>query len=120
MKKNVEVILSTEKRRHYSAEEKARIVRESLDPGASVSTVARANGIAPNLLYKWRAEVRDTGSPTSNAVALAEGAFCQVKVSEARVEHQSILIHIDGRILIELPVSVGAHAVGNLVRELGR
>lgn len=41
-------------RRRWSAAEKFRIVEETLDEGASISVVARRNGVAPNLLYRWR------------------------------------------------------------------
>jgi transposase-like protein len=34
--------------------EKLRIVEETLDDRASISVVARRNGVAPNLLYRWR------------------------------------------------------------------
>jgi transposase len=36
----------------------ARIVGESLKPGASVSEVARRHGLRPHQLYRWRRNVR--------------------------------------------------------------
>ena len=36
------------------AVEKLRIVEETLYDGESISAVARRNGVAPNLLYRWR------------------------------------------------------------------
>jgi transposase len=50
----VEVITSVQRRRHWSAEEKAAIVQETYAPGMSVSLVARRHGIAPNQLFRWR------------------------------------------------------------------
>ncbi len=50
----VEVITSVQRRRRWSAEEKARIVQESYAPGFSVSLVARQHGIAPNQVFTWR------------------------------------------------------------------
>jgi transposase len=41
-------------RRSWSAEEKRRIVEESLRPGASVSVVARRHDLNANLLFTWR------------------------------------------------------------------
>ena len=41
-------------RRHWPAHEKLRIVEEGLAPGESVSAVARRDGVAPNLLFRWR------------------------------------------------------------------
>jgi transposase len=37
-----------------SASKKLRIVEEMLEDGASISVVARRNGVAPNFLYRWR------------------------------------------------------------------
>ena len=50
----VEVITSVQRRRRWSAEEKAAIVQETYAPGVSVSLVARRHGIAPNQLFTWR------------------------------------------------------------------
>jgi transposase len=44
-------------RRSWSAEEKRRIVEESLRPGASVSVVARRHDLNANLLFTWRRQV---------------------------------------------------------------
>jgi transposase len=44
----VEAITSVQRRRRWSAEEKARIVQETYAPGMSVSLAARQHGIAPN------------------------------------------------------------------------
>ena len=50
----IEVITSVQRRRRWSAEEKARIVQETYAPGMSVSLAARQHGIAPNQLFAWR------------------------------------------------------------------
>ena len=50
----VEVIRSVQRRRRWSAEEKARMVQETYAPGMTVSLVARQHGIAPNQLFSWR------------------------------------------------------------------
>jgi transposase-like protein len=41
-------------RRRYSAEEKRRLLDETVKPGESVSTVARRYNVAPSLLFGWR------------------------------------------------------------------
>jgi len=50
----IEVITSVQRRRRWSAEEKAAIVQETYAPGMSVSLVARRHGIGPNQLFRWR------------------------------------------------------------------
>ncbi len=56
--KTIEV-LGQERRRRWSVEEKLAMVRESLEPGQSVSVVARRNGINPNQLFHWRKLYQD-------------------------------------------------------------
>lgn len=50
--KTIEV-LGQERHRRWGAEEKLAMVRERLEPGQSVSVVARRNGINPNQLFHW-------------------------------------------------------------------
>jgi transposase len=56
-KGRVEVITSVERRRRFSSAEKQQLVSASLEPGASVSAVAREAGIHPGQLYGWRRQL---------------------------------------------------------------
>src|SRR5271165_4221861 len=47
-------VLGVERRRRWSKDEKARIVEETLMPGAVVSEIARRHGMAQSLLFTWR------------------------------------------------------------------
>ena len=79
----VEVITSVQRRRRWSAEEKAAIVQETYAPGMSVSLVARRHGIAPNQLFTWR---RLYASGALSAVGAGEEV---VAASEYRaLQHQ--------------------------------
>ncbi|MDT8854739.1 transposase [Paracoccaceae bacterium Fryx2] len=53
----MEVITGKRRRRNWTAEEKARIVSESAEPGASISDVARRWGVNRGLLTVWRRHV---------------------------------------------------------------
>jgi transposase len=53
----VEVITSVERRRRWSPAEKRQLVAASLEPGASVSAIAREAGIHPSQLYGWRRQL---------------------------------------------------------------
>ena len=57
----IELITGTRRRRCWSTNEKLRIIDESLEPGETVSSVARRNGVAPNLLYRWRRLMNEGG-----------------------------------------------------------
>jgi transposase len=52
--RRIELITGTGRRRRWSSDDKARIVEESLKPGANVSEVARRNGLSPQQLFAWR------------------------------------------------------------------
>jgi transposase len=57
----VEVITSTQRRRRWSAAEKVRLVEEAMQPGSSVSAVARRHGIAPSQLFGWKRRMLEGG-----------------------------------------------------------
>lgn len=50
----IEVITSVERRRRWSAADKARLVAALGEPGASASEIARDAGVDVSLLYRWR------------------------------------------------------------------
>jgi transposase-like protein len=52
--RRIELITGAARRRQWSSDDKARIVVESLRPGANVSEVARRNGLSPQQLFGWR------------------------------------------------------------------
>lgn len=63
--RRLEVITETGRRRWFSKDDKARIVKETLVPGAVVSDVARRHGLAPQQVFTWRRQARRL--PTSMA-----------------------------------------------------
>jgi transposase len=56
----VEVRVRTVRRRSWSTEERLRIVRETLEPGAVAKTIADRHGISTGLLYTWRKQMLAT------------------------------------------------------------
>ncbi|RYC28713.1 transposase [Lichenibacterium minor] len=55
----VEVLSGVERRRQWSDDEKARIIEETLVPGARVAEVARRNAVSASLVFGWRRLARD-------------------------------------------------------------
>ncbi|HJR20252.1 MAG TPA: transposase [Dongiaceae bacterium] len=70
MSKTIEIITSVERRRRWSAGEKERLVSASLEPGASVSAVAREAGIHPSQLYGWRRQLLRPTQPAARFAAV--------------------------------------------------
>ena len=54
----VEVLGGLARRRRWSHDDKARIVEETLAPGAKVTEVARRNGVAASVVFTWRRQAR--------------------------------------------------------------
>lgn len=68
--RRVEIINGIGGRRRWSVDDKARIVEETLAPGAVVSEIARHHGLTPQQLFGWRRAARrsagfgeDAGTP---------------------------------------------------------
>lgn len=81
----IEVITGEQKRRRYTAEEKSRFVALSMQPGYSVSLVARQYGITPSLLFKWKRLMNDGGQ---SAIAAGDEvvSVAEVKTLEKKVK----------------------------------
>jgi transposase len=50
----VEVVTSVQRRRRWTPEQKLEIVKQTNEPGSSVSMVARQFGISAAQLFQWR------------------------------------------------------------------
>jgi transposase len=64
-----EVINGAMGRRRCPADDRARILEETLAPGAVVSAVARRHGLTPQQLFTWRREARKRGEADAKALA---------------------------------------------------
>jgi transposase len=80
----VEVITSVQRRRRWSAAEKLRLVEEAMQPGSSVSLVARQVGVAPSQLFAWKRRVLEGGQAAIQADEDVVGAS-RVRELEKRV-----------------------------------
>ncbi len=69
---SIEILTEPERRRRRTAQEKIAIVQETLEPGASVSAVARRHGVNANQVFGWRKQYQ-------------EGSLAAVKAGETVV-----------------------------------
>jgi transposase len=76
--RRIEILTGVERRRRWSAEAKARIVAESLAPGAVVAEIARRHDIRASQIQLWRKQARAGGALMSVA---EERAFTPVIVA---------------------------------------
>ena len=56
--RRIEVLTGPGRRRKWSDDDKARVVAETLEPGAVVTEVARRWQISPQQLFDWRRQAR--------------------------------------------------------------
>ncbi len=87
--RRIELITGCERRRRWSDDDKARIVVESLIPGANVSEVARRNSLSPQQLFAWRREARalfrDEDTARAAAPTAAPQRLSKVGLTQASV-----------------------------------
>lgn len=76
------------KRRKYSEEFKREAVALTREPGANVSQIARDIGIAPNLLFNWRRQLRDEGTPFPGSGVARDQEVLALKRELAKVKRE--------------------------------
>ena len=74
-------------RRHFSAEEKIRIVLEGLRGEDSIAELCRKEGIAQNLYYRWSKEFLEAGKKRLAGDTAREASSDEVKQLRAEA-HQ--------------------------------
>ena len=77
-------VLGTERRRRWSAGEKLAMVRETYEPGMTVSLVARKHGVNPNQVFHWRKLER------SGALTAVEAGDTVVPAAELEAARRQI------------------------------
>jgi len=82
----VEVITGIARRRRFSTEQKLAVVAETMQPGMSISYVARRHGLSPSLVFRWRRLMTDGGREAVRAdddvVPAAEARRLEERVRE--------------------------------------
>jgi transposase len=121
------------KRRHWSIEEKRRIVEETLCASSSVAALAREHGLNANQLFYWRKQyhagqlVSSTRFESSSEVRLfpvtvADEAPHQAKGDAGSAQGRTGTINIEfpGRALVSVEGSVDADIVRAVLESLRR
>jgi transposase len=117
----VEVIEGPGGRRSWPDDVKARIVRESLEPGATVSEVARRHRISPQHLTLWRRAARQGRLSVSVGYdeKVGDASFVPLAIDTDRREPVSavndrIVIELNGMVL-KLPAQTAASRIAEIV-----
>ena len=82
----IEIITGRERRRRYTAEQKLRLVEQTMQPGMTVSAVARLHGVSASLLFNWRRLMTEGGQVAVRAdedvVAASHARELEARVRE--------------------------------------
>ena len=75
----MEILDEAPRRRRWSEDEKLQLVAETMEPGMSVSLVARRRGVSASQLFRWRRQFAgEHGMPGEMPVfAPVHLAYCQ-------------------------------------------
>lgn len=79
--RRLEIINGIGGRRRWSMDDKARIVEETLAPGAVVSEIARRHGLTPQQVFGWRRAAR---RPADDGDDVGPPRFVPAVVDEAK------------------------------------
>jgi transposase len=87
----IEVITGVARRRRFTTDQKLSVVNETLQPGMSISHVARRHGLSPSLVFRWRRLMSEGGK---EAVRVDEDvvAASEVRRLEERVRELERLL----------------------------
>ena len=124
------VVFESRPRRRHALSEKRRIVELTLQPGASVALVARANGVNANQVFGWRRafERGELVEPVSGSTALLPvtvSAACESPMRKPAPQEEpstsgSIHIEFPGRALISVESGADAALLRSILESLRR
>jgi len=128
MMKQIEVITSVERRRRWSREEKERLVAATLEPGTSVSEIARSAGIHVSQLFRWRKQLCEVAAPPVAqlvpvkiaAAAPSEPPVEPQPVSRWRRKASMVTIELGGGRRVRVESDVDTEALGRILDLLKR
>ncbi|MFP3710213.1 transposase, partial [Paraburkholderia sp. SIMBA_009] len=96
----MEILTEPERRRRRTAQEKIGIVHETLEPGASVSAVARRHGVNANQVFAWRKQYQE------GSLAALKAGESVVPASElaAAIKEIKVLQRLLGKKTLEVEI----------------
>ncbi|WFU37567.1 transposase [Bradyrhizobium sp. CB82] len=115
----LEVLEGPSGRRVRSEAERARIVAESLLPGAQVAEVARKHGATRWQIYDWRRRFRQRG--LLPACEASQPTFAPLVVGGALEERQAPAIKLEiaiGDIVLRTDTAIDAEQLSRVIRVL--
>jgi transposase len=114
--RRVEVITGTGRRRRWSVDDKARIIAETLAPGAVTSEVARRHGMQQ--IFGWRREAkRRSGSGASCAPGFAP-VVLETPATRAPPAGRTVIEIIVGSVVARVPLGADGATLTRVAQAL--
>ncbi|TCP61462.1 transposase, partial [Rhodovulum bhavnagarense] len=119
------VVIYEDGRRRWPDEVKARVVAETLRPGATVNSVARKYELRANHVSEWRRLARDgklvlpalDDEPAFAPLVLCDGGMSPEGPASATVAERIEIV--SGAVVLRLDAATPAGRVAEIVRALG-
>ena len=93
--------MSKRKRRHLSAEFKARVAREAMENQKTIQQIAKDNDIAPTQVSAWKKELESRISEIFERKNAANEAAVRLEKKSARLERKVGQLVIEKEFLLE-------------------
>lgn len=112
--RGMEIVSGPGGRRRWTREAKARILAETLAPGANVAEVARRHGPIPQQLYGWRSAARARGM-------VSDFGFVSIALSDSGDRHVlgagvgEIVVRAAG-VTVHIPADVSTDHIERVLR----
>lgn len=121
--RRIEILTGAGDRRRWSDDLKARIVVESLAPGAIVTALARRYGARASQIHTWRKDAREgrlaLPAPAAGFAAVMIAPPMAEKLKPARTPARAAMVEIDdGAIQVRVREGCDGEVVAAIVRAL--
>jgi transposase-like protein len=91
----VEVITGVARRRRFPTEQKVAVVAETMQPGMSISYVARRHRLSPSLVFRWRRLMSEGGKEAIHALDLARANLAVTLAGTGRFPVKTVADTLD-------------------------
>jgi transposase len=118
--RRVEVITGTGRRRRWSVDDKARIIAETLAPGAVTSEIARRHGMSPQQIFGWRREAKRRSGEGDSASCAPNFApvVLETPATRAALAGGTVIEIIVGSLVARVPLGADGATLARVAQAL--
>lgn len=109
-----------ERRRHWSLEERRRILEEAFAPGACVARVARRHDVSTALVYTWRRKLSAALAAAQENQGFVEAVVLEESSSVPTPGQPAIIVELSHGARVSIYNSASATLAQTVVKALAR